>query len=149
MTETNPSCPLPTPPADDEASTVRRLLQAKRIAVVGISHNPDRASNSVASYLISRGFTVLPINPRYKSVLGLTCYPTLQDAPGPIDLVDVFRRAEFCPDVVRDAIAAGAKAVWLQSGITSDEAAQLARSAGLDFVQNRCLMVDHHRCAHR
>jgi len=109
---------------------------------VGLSDDPSRASFGVASYLLSAGKEVIPINPNCDRVLGLKCYPSLEAAPRPIDLVDVFRRAEACPDVVRQAIAAGAKGVWLQSGIISDEARELAWKAGIDFVENRCLMID-------
>lgn len=76
-------------------------------------------------------------------MLGKACYKSLAEVPGQIDLVDVFRRPQFCADVARDAVAAGAKAIWLQSGITSSEAREIAQNAGLDFVQNRCLMVEH------
>ena len=134
------SCPLPSHQPPDAART--RMLSARRIAVVGLSDDPSRASFGVASYLLSAGKEVIPINPNCKRVMGLTCYPSLADAPGPIDLVDVFRRPEYCADVVRDAVAAGAKGVWLQSGIVNDEAREIAARAGIDFVQNRCLMVD-------
>jgi uncharacterized protein len=137
------ACPIPTKPGGDEARVIRRLLKARRIAVVGLSNDPDRASYHVASYLQSVGKEILPVNPNHAEVLGQACYPTLKDVPGPIDLVDVFRRPEFVADVTRDAIAAGAKGVWLQSGITSDAAQRLAREANIDFIQNRCLMVEH------
>src|SRR4051812_33050926 len=137
------ACPLPVPPSQDEAAAVERLLKARRIAVVGLSDDPMRASFGVASYLVSEGLDVFPVNPNLKTVMGLKCYPSLKDVPKPIELVDVFRRPEYCADVVRDAIAAGAKGVWLQSGIVSAEAQRLAREAKIDFVQNRCLMVEH------
>jgi predicted CoA-binding protein len=86
---------------------------------------------------------ILPVNPNHKTVMGLTCYPSLAAVPGPIDVVDVFRRPEFCADVTRDAVEVGAKGVWLQSGIRSAEAREIARKAGIDFVQNRCLKVEH------
>jgi len=121
---------------------MERMLNAKRVAVVGLSDDPSRPSFGVASYLLSVGKEVIPVNPNHERVLGLKCYPSLSSAPGPIELVDVFRRAEFCADVVREAIAVGAKGVWLQSGIVSDEARELAGRAKLDYVENRCLMVD-------
>jgi len=136
----NESCPLPS--FDQPISAMERMLNAKRIAVVGLSDDPSRPSFGVASYLLSAGKEVIPVNPNHQRVLGLKCYPSLTAAPGPIDLVDVFRRPEFCADVVREVIAIGAKGVWLQSGIISDEARELAGKAKLDYVENRCLMVD-------
>ena len=116
------ACRLPTPPAADDEAIVRRMLRAKRVAVVGISADPYKASHDVAAYLLAAGYEILPINPNYDEVLGLRCYPSLADVPGPIDLVNVFRRPEHCADVVREAVAAGAKGVWLQSGIVNEEA---------------------------
>ena len=137
------ACPLPSRPSDDEAAVIRRMLLAKRIAVVGLSDDPTRPSHDVARYLQSVGKEIIPVNPNHAKVLELKCYPSLVAVGGPVDVVDVFRRAEFCADVVRDAIAAGAKGVWLQTGIISDEARQLAAEAGIDFVQDRCMKVDH------
>lgn len=136
------ACPLPTNPGS-EADAVRRMLAARRVAVVGLSDDPTRPSHGVASYLKSAGKEVLPVNPNYQLVLGLKCYPALEAVPGPIDVVDVFRRPEHCADVVRSAVAVGAKGVWLQSGIVSPEAERIARDAGIDFVQDRCMKVDH------
>jgi len=137
------ACPLPSNPAGGEAATVRRLLAGKRIAVVGLSDDPSRASHGVASYLVSVGKEVIPVNPNLTRVMGLKCYPSLEAIPGQIDVVDVFRRPEHCADVVRSALAVGAKGVWLQSGIVNEEAERIARDAGIDFVQDRCMKVDH------
>ena len=137
------ACPLPSQPAKSEAECVRRMLAAKRVAVVGLSDDPTRASHGVASYLLSVGKEIIPVNPTCERVLGLKCYSSLEAVPGPIDVVDVFRRPEFCPDVVRSAVAVGAKGVWLQSGIVSAEARRIARESGIDFVQDRCMKVDH------
>jgi len=137
------ACPLPTRPSDDEDAIMARMLAAKRIAVVGLSDDSSRPSHGVARYLQSVGKEVIPVNPTLSKVLGVTCYPSLAVVPGPIEVVDVFRRPEFCPAVVRDAIAAGARGVWLQSGIVSREAERLAGEAGIDFVQDRCLKVEH------
>lgn len=137
------ACPLPDEPGDREAAAVRRMLNAKRIAVVGLSDDPSRASYGVAAYLRSAGKEIIPVNPNYERVMGLKCYPSLEQAPGPVDVVDVFRRPEHCADVVRSAVAVGAKGVWLQSGIVNDEAEEIARRAGIDFVQDRCMKVDH------
>lgn len=137
------ACPLPTGPAANEADPVRRMLDARRIAVVGLSDDPSRPSYDVANYLRSVGKEIIPVNPTHKTAMGLTCYPSLAAVPGPIDVVNVFRRPEFCADVARDAVEVGAKGIWLQSGIKSDEAREIARRAGMDFVQNRCLKVEH------
>ena len=101
-----------------------------------------RISGSIGRFLQSHGREVIPVNPTKPIVHGLKSYASLSDVPGHIDLVNVFRRPEFCADVVRDAIAAGAGGVWLQSGIVSDEAERLAAAANLPFVQGRCLMVE-------
>src|SRR5207249_3027417 len=109
--------PLPSRSGGAESSAVDRMLQARRIVVVGLSDDPARPSHGIASYLISHGFDVIPVNPTHEQVLGRTCYAKIAEVPGPIDLVNVFRRSQFCADVTRDAIAGGAKGVWLQSGI--------------------------------
>src|SRR5438874_5154602 len=109
------ACPLPTSrggAARGDESAIRRMLAARRIAVVGLSDDPSRPSYDVASYLRSVGKEILPVNPNHKTVMGLTCYPSLAAVPGPIDVVDVFRRPEFCADVTRDAVEVGAKGVW-------------------------------------
>jgi predicted CoA-binding protein len=134
------SCPLPDRSAACDA--LRRMLGAKRIAVVGLSDDPGRASYRVADYLQSAGKEIIPVNPNCQIVLGVKCYATLEEIPLPIDVVNVFRRPEFCPDIVRSAIRIGAGGVWLQSGIVSPQSEALAREAGIDFVQNRCLMVE-------
>ncbi|QOV92557.1 CoA-binding protein [Humisphaera borealis] len=121
------------------------MLTAKRIAVVGLSDDPYRASHDVASYMASAGYEIVPVNPTLGEVMGRRAYASLAEVPGPIDLVNVFRRPEHCADVVRHAIAAGAKGVWLQQGIVSVEARRLAVEAGIDFVQDRCLKVEHMR----
>src|SRR3954469_23475722 len=106
MTEDGDACTLPTGPRDPDAQAVQRMLAAKRIAVVGLSDDPSRPSYDVASYLRSVGKEILPVNPTHKTVMGLTCYPSLAAVPGLIDLVDVFRRAEYCADVAREAVEA-------------------------------------------
>ena len=138
----NEACPLPDP-SQKPQSAVRRMLRGQRVAVVGLSDDPSRASYGVAAYLKSVGKEILPVNPNCKTILGVRCYPSLEAVPGPIDVVDVFRRPEFCAEVARSAAAVGAKGVWLQSGITNDEAQDIARRAGMDFVQDRCMKVDH------
>lgn len=141
------ACPLPSRPSDDEEQVIRQLLQAKRIAVVGASDDPSRPGHYVPEYLKSMGKEILPVNPTHETVLGVKCYKTLADIPGPVDLVNVFRRPAACAEVTEQAIAIGAKGVWLQSGIINDQAKQLARQAGLPFIQDRCIMVEHRRHA--
>lgn len=138
----NESCPLPDRTKDPQGA-IQRMLQGKRIAVVGLSDDPSRPSYGVASYLRRMGKEIIPVNPTCPTIMGLKSYPSLEEVPGEIDVVDVFRRPEYCPDVVRSAVKVGAKGVWLQSGIISPEAERIAREAGIDFVQDRCLKVDH------
>lgn len=139
------ACPIAQPVKADQAATIARVLQGRRVAVVGASDNPNRPAHYVPEYLIEHGYEVIPVNPTYERVFGLRCYAKLADVPGPIDLVNVFRRSEFCAEVAREAVAAGAKGIWLQAGITSAEARQIAQVAGIDYVEDRCLMVEHRR----
>ena len=129
-----------------DVPTLRRILtDYKRVAVVGLSANSSRPSNSVGRYLLEHGFEVIPVNPRYDEVLGQTCYPDLASIPTPVDIVDLFQRAERVPPFVDDAIAIGAKVVWMQLGIVHEEAAQKARNAGLEVVMDRCIKIEHER----
>jgi len=137
------ACPMPSRGQGSDADAIARMLGAGRIAIVGLSDDPSRPSYQIASYLMSEGYEVVPVNPTHATVLGLKSYPTLKDVPGEVDVVNVFRRPEFCADITRDAIAKGAKGVWLQSGVRNDEAKRLAQSAGIDYVQDRCIMVEH------
>lgn len=130
---------------DDDAG-LRRLLQDTRtIAVVGMSANPERASNEVAQYLRRAGYTIIPVNPACAEILGEKCYPSLREVPVPIDLVDVFRKSEDVMPVMEDAIAVGAKAVWLQLGVIATEAATRAETAGLAVVMDHCTKIEHRR----
>ncbi|WP_258905916.1 CoA-binding protein [Actinokineospora sp. UTMC 2448] len=127
-----------------DLTVVERLLHESRtVAVVGLSADPRRPSHGVARYLVSAGLTVYPVNPGITSWEGLPAYATLADVPGPIDIVDVFRRPEHAPEVARDAVAVGAGALWLQLGVISEEAASIAAEGGLDVVMDRCLAVEH------
>ena len=123
------------------------LLDAKTIAVVGLSANRERASNQVAWYLNHQGYRLYGVNPACPDpeVHGIPMLASLEEVPEPIDIVDVFRRPEHTPDVARAAVAAGARALWLQLGIRSDEARAIAEEAGLTYVEDRCLKVDHAR----
>lgn len=124
--------------------TIRAILQeCRRIAVVGLSPKPTRPSHQVAVYLIGAGYEVVPVNPGHDRILGRPCYPDLGSVPGPVDLVDIFRRAEEVLPVVEAAIAKGVRAVWMQQGIVNEEAAALARQHGITVVMDRCVQLDH------
>ncbi len=119
------------------------LARTRTIAVVGLSPKESRPSNLVARYLLDAGFTIIPVNPGQTEILGLPCYPDLRAIPTPVDLVDIFRRSEEVGPVVDEAIAMGAKAVWMQEGVVNEAAAARARGAGLAVIMDRCLKVDH------
>jgi predicted CoA-binding protein len=122
------------------------LREARTIALVGASPRPERPSHGVMRYLLAAGYRVIPVRPRdCDEILGVPCVATLAEIEEPIDLVDVFRRSEYTPDVARDAVAVGAKALWLQLRIVNFEAAELAAAAGLDVVMDRCVKMEHGR----
>ena len=122
------------------------LRDARTIAVVGASPRPGRPSHGVMRYLLEHGYRVIPVRPRdCEEVLGVPCVTSLGEIGEPVDLVDVFRRPEFCADVAREAVAAGAGAVWLQLGIVSPEARRIALEGGLDYVEDLCTAVVHRR----
>lgn len=128
------------------ADPLRDLLsRSKVIAVVGLSSKPHRPSYGVARYLQSAGYRIIPVNPNEKEVLGERCFPRLEEVPVRVDIVDIFRRAEYVPPIVESAIAIGAAAVWMQEGIVHEEAAARARQAGLEVVMDRCLLKEHAR----
>ena len=123
---------------------IEDLLRTSRtIAVVGLSNDPLRASHSVAEYLQQAGYRVIPVNPHETQVLGEKCYARLEDVPEKIDIVDIFRRSEFVPELVDSAIALGVRAVWMQQGVIHEEAAARARAAGLEVMMDRCILQDH------
>jgi len=135
-----------------DATALERLQiiqNFQSVALVGVSANPIRSSNFVASYLVRTPFRTYPVNPAYDEVLGLRTYDTLAELPEVPDIVDVFRRHDAIPDVVDQAIEIGAKVVWLQLGLRHDEAAQKAVDAGLLVVQDRCLKIEHARFSGR
>ena len=119
------------------------LRPAKTIAVVGLSSDCRRPSYGVAAYLQSAGYKIIPINPNETEVLGQKSYARLEDVPGPVDIVDVFRRPEYVPPVADSAVAVGAKVLWLQQGITNAAAAEKAHAAGLTVIEDACLFVEH------
>jgi predicted CoA-binding protein len=131
-------------PRWQDLAVIERLVRESRtVAVVGLSDRADRPSFGVARYLVRAGLTVYPVNPRLTTWQGLTAYKSLAEVPAPIDVVDVFRRPEYALGVAEEAVAAGAGALWLQLGVISPAAADVATEAGLDVVVDRCLAVEH------
>jgi hypothetical protein len=131
----------------DARERLRIIRNSSSVAMVGVSANPIRSSNFVASYLIRTEFVTYPVNPMYDEVLGMRCYPSLAELPEVPDIVDIFRREDQIPVVVEEAIAVGAKVVWFQLGLRHDAAAGMALDAGLAVVQDRCLKIEHARFA--
>ena len=129
----------------DPHTILATLLAARTIAIVGLSKDPLRPSYFIGFYLKRHGYKVVPVNPREPEVLGEKSYPTLKDIPFPVDVVDVFRRPDAVPAIARDAVAIGAKALWLQFGVISPEGARIAEDAGLAVVMDRCMKVEHAR----
>jgi predicted CoA-binding protein len=121
------------------------LKTYKTFAVVGLSDRPERPSHSVAAFLLSRGYQVVPVNPALAEVLDQTCYPDLKSIPFPIDVVDIFRRSELVGPIVEDAILIGAKVVWMQLGVIDERAAARGRAAGLEVVMDRCPVIELRR----
>lgn len=121
------------------------LRAAKTIAVVGLSGRPYRPSHGVAEYLQRAGYRVIPVNPLETEVLGEKSYPNLSSVPLPVDIVDVFRRSEYVPEIVEEAIRIGAKMVWMQEGVVHEAAARRAQGAGLKVVMDRCILKEHRR----
>ncbi|MBV6475572.1 MAG: CoA-binding protein [Rhodocyclaceae bacterium] len=130
---------------DDVAGLRRILMQNRTIAVVGLSANWHRPSYFAAKYMLEHGYTVIPVNPAYREVLGQKCYASLREVPQPVDIVDCFRRAEDIPAIADEAIAVGAKVLWLQLGVINREAVRKAEAAGLDVVMDRCVKIEHAR----
>ena len=126
-----------------EETIAALLREAKTIAVVGLSGNPERSSYGVAQYLQKHGYRIIPVNPAETEVLGEKSYASLKDVPEQIDIVDVFRRSEFVPEIAEQAIEIGARALWLQMGVIHEEAVRKAQAAGLTVVMDQCIAVDH------
>jgi predicted CoA-binding protein len=139
---------VPTLPANNLSSSVgdpitEILKTSKTIAVVGLSNRKFRPSYGVAEYLKSAGYRIVPVNPNETEVLGEKCYAHLQDIREKIDIVDIFRRSEFVPEIVDTAIRIGARAIWMQEGVVNPEAAEKARQAGLVVVMDHCILKEH------
>ncbi len=130
----------------DEMSTLRRVLQdCRTIAVVGLSAQWHRPSYFAASYMQGKGYRIVPVNPRYDSILGEPCYATLEAIPFQVDMVDVFRNTADVTPIARSAVAIGARCLWQQLGVVNHEADALARGAGLHSVMDRCVKIEHAR----
>jgi predicted CoA-binding protein len=121
------------------------LRDAHTVAVVGLSGKRFRPSYGVSEYMQRSGYRIIPVNPRESKVLGETCYPDLESIPEPIDIVDIFRRSEFVPEIVDAAIRKGAKVIWMQEGVIHEDAARHATEAGLTVVMDRCILKEHRR----
>jgi predicted CoA-binding protein len=130
---------------DDIAGLRRVLMDSRVIAVVGLSANWNRPSYFAAKYMLEHGYTVIPVNPGQSEILGQKCYPSLTEIPGKVDIVDCFRKSEDIPPLVDEAVAIGARALWLQLGVINPEAAKRAAAAGLDVVMDRCVKIEHAR----
>jgi len=132
-----------------EAERITTLLKsAKTIAVVGLSNNPFRASFDVSQYMQSQGYRIIPVNPTISESLGEKAYGSLSEVPEQIDIVNVFRRSEFVPKVVDEAIRLKVPAIWMQEGVVHEEAAEKARGAGIFVVMDRCILKEHSRLMH-
>lgn len=124
------------------------LRTARTIAVVGLSGKRFRPSFGVTEYMQRAGYRIIPVNPNETQILGERSYPDLDSVPGEIDIVDIFRRSEYVPEIVEAAIRKGAKAIWMQEGVAHEAAAQRAAAAGLMVLMDRCILKDHRRLAH-
>lgn len=127
----------------DPAVITGLIRSSKVIAVVGLSPKPDRPSYEVAAYLRAHGYQIVPVNPSATEILGEKSYPSLSDIPFAVDIVDVFRQPDAAPAIAEEAVRIGAKSLWLQLGVISEEGATIAERAGLKVVMDRCLMVEH------
>jgi predicted CoA-binding protein len=137
-------CQMPeSNPGDEEIKAILKDNQV--IAVVGLSPKPDRDSHQVAKYLQEHGYRIVPVRPKAEEILGEKAYASLQDIPFPVEVVDIFRKVEAIPGIVEDAIAIGAKVVWMQLGLAENQSAQRAREAGLQVVMNKCMKIEHSR----
>ena len=127
----------------NEEDLKKLLTETKVIAVVGASPKPWRDSGAIAEYLRTKGYKIFPVNPQYQEVLGMKCYPDLKSIPEKIDLVDIFRNPDEVEPIIDEAIAVGAKSVWMQLGVVNEAAAEKAEKAGLNVVMNLCIAVEH------
>jgi predicted CoA-binding protein len=134
-------------PPDDRIKEI--LKTNKVIAIVGLSDNEERYSHRVGKFLKARGYTIIPVNPNYETVLGEKSYPSLLDIPGDVDVVDIFRKPEAVDEIVDEAIKKGVNVVWMQEGVINYKAAQKAKDAGLQVVMDRCMYKEYSRLYHQ
>ena len=127
----------------DNLSIIKNIFQLNNIAVVGMSPKTERPSNYVALYMRNQGYNIIPVNPGQKSIQNEMCYPSLTSIPHQVDIVNVFRRSEYVLPIAQEAIAIGAKALWLQDGVINEEASKIAQEAGLLFIMNDCMLRRH------
>ena len=127
----------------DSVNIIIKIFAMKKIAVVGMSPKQQRPSNYVAMYMDDKGYDIIPVNPSQQNIQGKKCYPSLLDIPVKVDIVNVFRQSQFAASITKEAVSIGAKAMWLQDGVISDEAYNIARTAGLLFVMNDCMLRRH------
>jgi hypothetical protein len=124
--------------------TIKEILETyKSIAVVGLSSTPWRASLGVSKYMKASGYRIIPVNPRETEVLGEKAYASLDDVPEPVEIVDIFRRSEFVPEIVEAAIRKKAKVIWMQESVIHEDAAERARAAGMEVIMDRCILKEH------
>ena len=124
---------------------IKKILEMKNVAVVGMSRHSEKAAHFVPKYLHENGFNITPVNPKSDEILDKKCYDRINDVPDEIDIVDVFRPSDQVLEIIKEAIKKNPKVIWLQEGIHNHEAEQLARDAGIDVVFNRCLLAEHQR----
>jgi predicted CoA-binding protein len=137
---------MPEPKSNPASEEIKEILENNKvIAVVGLSPKPDRASHQVAKYLQDHGYRIVPVRPKADEILGVKAYASLKDIPFPVDVVDIFRKEEAIPPIVDEAIAIGAKVVWMQLGLAEKQSAQKAREAGLQVVMDKCMKIEHNR----
>lgn len=130
----------------DDSEKIRRILRKyKTVAVVGLSAQWHRPSYFAAKYMQEHGYRVIPVNPAYDTILGEKCFKSLRDIPGPVDIVDCFRKSAEIPAIAGEAIAIGAKVLWMQLGVHSPEARRMAEAAGLEVIENHCVKIEHGR----
>ncbi len=140
-----PASPAVDPRHQDPLTIVQVLRSARTVAIVGLSPDELRASNFIGFYLRRHGYRIVPVNPKEKEILGEPSYKSLADIPVPVDIVDVFRRPDAVPGIAREAVAIGAKALWLQFGVISPEGARIAEEGGLRVIMDRCMKIEHAR----
>ena len=128
-----------------DSNKIRKILNFKTIAVIGMSPKPERPSHYVAMYMKENGYTIYPVNPGHDKIVGMVCYPDLESIPDSIDVVNIFRRSEFVPLIVDSAISIGAKAVWMQDTVIHEEAGKKAEDAGLLVVMDDCMLRQHQK----